>query len=122
MLALPPPPPMDWARMPSAPAPRVMISPELVTVTAPPLPPSPPEPPMEISGVLVVALMVRLAAMDMPPLPPPPPTDWATIPWAKAPLVSIRPPLVTVTVPAVLPVPPEPPMAMPAVALSLPVW
>jgi hypothetical protein len=38
----PPPPPIDWARIPCAPAPLVAIVPAEATVTAPPAPPPPP--------------------------------------------------------------------------------
>jgi hypothetical protein len=43
---LPPPPPIDCASMPYARSPRLVIAPELVTVTALTFPPPPPVPPM----------------------------------------------------------------------------
>ena len=41
----PPPPPTDWARMPLAWAPDVLMVPLLTTVTMPPVAPLPPLPP-----------------------------------------------------------------------------
>ena len=122
-LASPPPPPMLSARMPSALAPWVMISPVLVTKTAPPLPPSPPRPPMVIIGACCVVVPDPIWAESdsaMAPSPPPPPIDWATMPCAPSPKVSIRPRLSTVTVPPSPPVPPKPPMFRVKLALSLP--
>src|SRR5690606_19005427 len=42
---MPPPPPMDWARMPNAATPEVLITPSWATVTRPPWPETPPLPP-----------------------------------------------------------------------------
>ena len=118
--ALPPPPPMLCATMPFALAPRVRIEPLLVTVTAPPLPPLPPTPPIAISGAEVGAPISRLPVSAIPPLPPPPPIDWARMPCAPSPLVSIVPALVTSTTPPILPLPPTAPKLKPKATLSLP--
>ena len=93
---MPPPPPSDWARMPTALSPLVVRWPDELTVTLRPLPPPPPDPPIEKRPPLE------------PPSPPPPPIDSA---WMAVPTVVMRPVLLTVTVPPLLVALPEPPMA-----------
>ena len=62
---LPPPPPIDWAKIAGAllPAEAVLIAPLLVTVTVPPAWPAPPKPP-------------TLMLSAMPPSAPDWPPDW----------------------------------------------
>src|SRR4051794_8234173 len=62
---LPPPPPTLWAKMADDNDPCVLITPELLTVTAPPASVLPPVPPIEVMPV------------EAPPSPPLPPRLWA---------------------------------------------
>src|SRR5579872_3324680 len=110
----PPPPPIDCAEIPIALSPVVPICVKLPTVTAPALFPVPPLPPSPIAITFVAALTSPPTAK--PPLPPPPPIDCARIPSDASPLVvmpttSVTSPLLTMTVEAVLPLPPAPPSA-----------
>ncbi len=59
-----------------------------MTVTAPPSPPWEPLPPTE-----------NRVIDESPPEPPPPPTDWAKMPLAFLPVVSISPAALTSTSP-----------------------
>ena len=72
--AVPPPPPVEWARMPLEWSPVVEMSPLQVTETLSAVEPVPPFPPIE---VLIVSAVSVDPLMAMPPWPPPPPTDWA---------------------------------------------
>src|ERR1700740_3082967 len=88
-LKKPPPPPIDWARIPCAPAPLVVIAPWDVSATAPASPPPPPLAP-KLTGPAAETPKACAA-------PPPPPIDCARMPRAPAPLVSIALRLVKVT-------------------------
>ena len=81
---------------------------------APPPAPEPPtdelSPPPEVENA---------PATLKPPLPPPPPTDWAKMPFERAPSVWTAPSLSTFTTPPLLATPPAPPT--PCAALSPPV-
>ena len=84
---MPPPPPTDWARMPTASVPAVAIWPPVTTVTVPPLPPEPEEAPrLKVSATLPPEEDPAAA----PALPPPPPMDWATMPAEWSPVVLMR--------------------------------
>ncbi len=133
---LPPPPPIDWARMPAELEPLVVMFPLEVTPTRATLgalvtsgvvtvvtePPKPPEPPMLADRAPPTT---KTPEMAKPPLPPPPPIDWARMPLEKAPLVETPPVLVTVTELESPPDPPwppsdrEPPKVSPSVAATL---
>ena len=101
---LPPPPPIDCAKMPSEFVPvrtvtaelittlsasmklkyrvdcvPVVISPLLTTLTAPLLLPAPPAPPTE-ADICFASLPLIDPAILRPPLPPPPPIDCASMP------------------------------------------
>src|SRR5262245_63446928 len=111
---LPPPPPTDCAKIALALPPAVWMLPTLVTVTAPPLPPPAPLPPTEL--LVTPPLLENAPATEKPPLPPPPPIDCARMPTAPSPCVTTLLPdcIVTLTIPAVLPLPPAPPTAFAA--------
>ena len=86
----PPPPPTDWAMMPTASVPRVVMLPALVTVTAPPLPLLPFVAPTfsDTTALRVLATEPDTACRapaPSPATPPPPPTDWAKMPTAPSP-------------------------------------
>ena len=111
---VPPPPPTLCANTPKASWPRVATSPSLVMVTAPPVPPVPPAPPTATASDIATpscgpAGIRRRRAVA--PVPPPPPIDCAMTPIAPSPAVVISPELSSPTVPAVLPLPPLPPIA-----------
>jgi len=102
----PPPPPTLWARMPAAIFPKVLISPEVLTLTLPPVPPVPPLPPTLTDAA---PPMSRAPATLKPPEPPPPPTLWARMACDALPCVVTALVLSTVTAPPLPPEPPEPP-------------
>ena len=82
----------------------------LVTSTV--LPSAPPAPaPLIASDTAAPAAIVPVT--EKPPLPPPPPTEWAKMPGDRSPVVATLAVLATVTVPASLPAPPDPPSAKP---------
>ncbi len=86
--ARPPPPPRLWAKMPEAPAPQVVIEPQLSTPTVPPFPAPP-------SWANVESMALRPLAKPMstlPAMPPPPPMLWARIPVEPTPKVWMSPP------------------------------
>ena len=84
---LPPPPPIDCARMPFAPSPCVAMLSTLVTLTVEPLPAAPPKPPT-LTAIAALALVPAIETLpEKPPAPPPPPTDCAKMPVASAPVV-----------------------------------
>ena len=124
MPPLPPPPPIDCAKMPFDSAPSVSTVPVLAARTAPPLPPLPadsswfwpivwPWVVMEPCELNDWPLLVAESDRFMPLLPPPPPIDCAWIPAEFAPWVWILPADSRSTAPAVLPVPPPPPRLTP---------
>ncbi|GAB5378321.1 MAG: hypothetical protein AcusKO_47830 [Acuticoccus sp.] len=111
---VPPPPAMDWARMPLDPAPATVMSPPWLTVTEPAAAPPPPDPPTETAKDLFVSSDVEGVAAKvvvLPPSPPPPAIDCATRPCEEAFAVLMLPVFVTVTGPEWAPLPPAPPTA-----------
>ncbi|MND64045.1 hypothetical protein D3C80_553690 [compost metagenome] len=72
---VPPPPPIDCAKIPRENKPSVKSDKALVTITELPSPAAPPSPPM------------ASFADAVPPTPPPPPTDCAKMASARLPLV-----------------------------------
>ena len=89
---LPPPPPTDWAKMPAAFGPRVLMKVEApdVTVTVPPSPPPTDWAKMAVDWsptVVMAELLVTFTVEPEPPVPAKPPmvTD-AAIPFATLPL------------------------------------
>ncbi len=122
--AMPPPPPMLWARMPnepsgsgggvgsspgaeprsaapapSTPPPVLIEAPSSVTDTGPPFPAAPPAPP--------TATLPVSPAAPVPPLPPPPPTLWAMMPGAFSPTVVSTPPVWVSSISLPLPLAPS---------------
>ena len=118
---LPPPPPTDWARMPSDISPKVAMLAALLTVTSRPLPPPTPWPPTVLTALLPFEL-VKPAPIAKPPLPPPPPTDWARMPVALSPTVEMNEPasVVTCTLPPSPAAPPWPPVLLVAESPPMP--
>ncbi|MCY1545483.1 hypothetical protein D9M68_814290 [compost metagenome] len=95
---LPPAPPlpvMDWAKMPMAPVPAVLMVPRLFTETFSVTPPFPPVPP----------LPVLIGPAEDVPSPPLPLTPRATMPMALVPevVIAMSLPMVTLTVPELPP-------------------
>ena len=81
MPPLPPEPATDWAKMPSAFMPDVLILPVLVTCTSPDVAPVPPVPPIAIEILPADDSVVSVPETATPPLPPLPPSDWAKMPF-----------------------------------------
>jgi hypothetical protein len=93
--------------MPTEFSPAVVMFAEFVTITVDAAPPEAPTPPIENPPLVPVE---KSPVTLKPPLPPPPPTLCARMPSELSPAVEIvAPPLVNVTAPAPLPVPPFPP-------------
>ncbi len=80
----PPPPPTDWATIPSEASPMVTIFAVLKMAAVPPDPASPPEPP---NTKFAEATWLVASAPATPPAPPPPPTDCDSRPTESAPAV-----------------------------------
>src|SRR5690606_40989517 len=77
----PPAPAIDWAKIPRAASPSVLMVPALVTFTSPLLPPTPPMPPSEV-----------IVPLTDPALPPAPLMVWAIMPPAWLPRAVIEEP------------------------------
>ena len=79
---LPPPPPMDWDRIPKESLPEVSMFPTETTSEVDPSPPFPVPPPTARLKLMFLSFFPSyVTARFRLALPPPPPMDWDRMPW-----------------------------------------